>query len=209
MGLLLSAQDTVMNTMRTFVFLLPTLVMSLACGASSTSTADVPQDQQANASDQELAAMYCEAVATPVCELDPEAARLRCLTTDGACAARRWRPEVFPAFKRCMSSATCTNDGGCQCSKSDDDCFREVGITLPVTPARDAYVNACQSKLTECGKDSGSFSDDWCTPGGYAFELFRDNTYDALAPCFAKACGDRTIQTCLRETLKTFGGCET
>lgn len=166
-------------------------------GGSSGST---PAERRANA------VALCEAYAAPtvVCGSHP----IDCEAKPSDCLAGMFRAEAFAPLEACLRSRTCTADDNrnCSCTGSDDECFAEVGKTMPASDARDAYVAACRQKLAECGRASESFTDDWCTTGGFGFELFSDALYDALRPCFGKTCGERTIATCLDEAHVAVAG---
>ena len=183
------------------------LTTALACTSSdekSTSPdAAAPPTSLSPAQEADLAAQICDAysVGDRQCQKTDEAdVHQDCLSGIGLCFARTMVPAGIAAFTRCMNGSNCSayDGGGCTCAKSDDDCFHEAGISLPPSAIRDAYINACQTKLAACGKDSNSFSDDWCTYGGYGMELFTETLFQSLTTCFQNnACGNGTISQCL------------
>ncbi|HVH41426.1 MAG TPA: hypothetical protein VM925_03755 [Labilithrix sp.] len=190
-----------MKTFVAFVAFLPVLVSIAACSSSDDDSSPTGSAKQ----EAELYAQVCEA------ELGPKKACTgeqgvtdedikRCSEKRESCIARAFRPEAARGYAACMKARTCTTGemGNCSCSKSDDECFREAGLALPANPVQDAYRSACLGKLAECGKGTNSFSDDWCTMGDSAYELYTDALYEALRPCFALACGNGTISTCIK-----------
>jgi hypothetical protein len=176
---------------------LPVLLLATIAACSGDSSSPQSEDTAAV-----RAKIYCEADKISRSSCNADAAQKSydtCLDEWGACAGVQYTKVGLEAYARCMSARTCANNasGSCDCDKSDDACFAEAAKEVPASPRRDAYESACRRKLEECGKGTPtSFIDDWCTTGGFGWELFSDATYDALLPCFDGVCG--TIGKCLR-----------
>lgn len=183
----------------------------IACSSSTEPQSSSPARSLTASEEVELATQYCDSTARPAC-FSPDVAALNreaCIRGHGLCVARTFTPAAVAEFGQCMKQQTCALDsnGNCDCGGESDDavdedtCFRDVGKAQPASPVRDAYVAACMTRFSECGKGSRSFADDWCTTGGTGFELYTDAIYEELTPCFQSACGDGTISNCLREKL--------
>lgn len=185
--------------MKTIFALLTAFFFALVACSSSEESATPPEPKLTPAEEADFAGRVCDAYGgrREACGQDPE--RDPCAQATGLCYARTLRREGLTRFVECMKGATCSTENGCSCTKSDDDCFHEAGIALAPSPIRDSYLTACRTKLAECGKESDSFSDDFCTYGGFGMELYSDALYQALTPCFQNACGNRTIGNCLTQ----------
>jgi len=174
--------------------LLPGLALALACG-ESPADADAP-----GKTDQALLVdRYCESSRQSggACKSAEEQTKAveTCRAKEGKCVVTLFRPELIEPLAQCLVTRCGGPETQCRCTKSDDKCFEEVGGTAVASAARDDYERQCRAKLTECGTQ---MLDDYCTMGGVPWRLYGDDVYQALTPCFSRACGD--VGTCYRST---------
>jgi hypothetical protein len=99
-------------------------------------------------------------------------------------------PAAASVYAACRAAPSC---------KSDDNCVAEAGKSVGGAAA-DKYTTDCLARLMAC---AGSFKDDNCTPGVFAYEgagagaqACMAKPCDQITACFADLAAVKAIAAC-------------